>query len=89
MSDFEKKNLNCNDYNSLTQDWVNQLCQLGYKRAFEWDSDSNTYVDGWRSEAGGPVQTTYEAWSDATSTPDDLKLGIEKEPPAPTYRKPF
>jgi hypothetical protein len=84
MSEFEKKNLNCDDYESLTQDWSNQLRQLGYHRA--WDSDSSEY--GWQSAAGGPVQTTYEAWSDATNTPDDLKLGVTKEPPAPVYRKP-
>ncbi len=86
MSTFEKKNLSCDDYKSLTQDWENQLRQLGYQRAYEWDGDE--YVNGWRASAGGPVQTTYEAWSDATNTPDDLKFGIEKEPPAPTYRKP-
>ena len=85
MSKFEKENLNCDDYQSLTQDWGNQLRQLGYHRA--WDSENAEY--GWQAEAGGPVQTTYEAWSDATSTPDDLKLGVTKEPPAPEYRKPF
>ena len=83
MSKFEEKNLNPCDYNSLTQDWENQLRQLGYKRA--WDSEEGY---GWQAEAGGPVQSTYEAWSDATNTPDDLKLGIEKEPPATKYRNP-
>lgn len=82
MSTFEKKHLNPCDYGSLTQDWENQLRQLGYHRA--WDENGF----GWQAEAGGPVQSTYEAWSDATSTPADLKLGIEKEPPALTYRKP-
>lgn len=84
MSKFEQENLNCDDYKALTQDWAHQLCQLGYHRA--WDSDSGEY--GWQAAAGGPVQSTYESWSDATGTPDDLKLGIEKEPPATKYVKP-
>jgi hypothetical protein len=89
MSEFEKKNLNCDDYESLTQDWAQQLRQLGYKRDCEYDAETGEFVSGWRASAGGPVQTTYEAWSDATNTPDDLKLGVTKEPPAPIYRKPF
>ncbi len=56
MSEFEKKNLPCDDYTALTQNWENQLRQLGYHRA--WDSDNGEY--GWRASAGGPVQTTYE-----------------------------
>jgi hypothetical protein len=84
MSEFEKKNLNCEDYESLTQDWARQLCQLGYQRAYDFENGES----GWRAAAGGLVQSTYEAWSDATNTPDDLKLGIEKEPPATPYRKP-
>ncbi len=84
MSEFEKKNLSVDDYEALKQDWANQLRQLGYQRAYDYENMES----GWRASAGGPVQTTYEAWSDATNTPDDLKFGIEKEPPAPTYRKP-
>jgi len=71
---FEQENLNCDDYKALTQDWAHQLCQLGYHRA--WDSDSGEY--GWQAAAGGPVQSTYESWSDATGTPDDLNTRDRK-----------
>ena len=85
MSDFERKNLNPCDYESLTADWECQLRQLGYVRDYDFENGEC----GWRAASGGPVQTTYEAWSDATNTPADLKLGIEKEPPETKYRKPF
>lgn len=83
MSDFAKKNLNCDDYESLNQDWVSQLQQLGWQRT--WTEDG----PGWRSPASGSEgQSVYDAWREATGTPDDLHLGMTKEPPEPTYRKP-
>ena len=83
MSDFAKKNLNCDDYESLNQDWAKELCQLGWQRT--WTEDG----PGWRSPDGGEGQSTYDAWIEATGTPDDLHLGLTKEPPVTPYRKPF
>lgn len=83
MSDFEKKNLNCNDYESLTQDWASQLRQLGYQQG--WGEEGW----GWCApDADGDYKSLYDAWREATGTPDDLHLGMTKEPPEPTYRKP-
>ena len=84
MSDFSKENLNSCDYDHLNVIWERQLIQLGYKRVwgeegFGWCSpDSNDSTP----------QSLYDAWADATGTPQDLRLGMTKEPPEPTYRKP-
>jgi hypothetical protein len=82
MSEFANKNLNCNDYHALNQDWAKQLEQLGWQRT--WTEDG----PGWRSPSGGEGQSTYDAWAEATETPTDLKYGLEKEPPTTPYRKP-
>jgi hypothetical protein len=84
MSDFSRENLNCQDYDTLNAVWERQLCQLGWERT--WGIDGL----GWRSpgDVDSPGQSLYDAWSTATETPQDLKYGIEKEPPEPKYRKP-
>jgi hypothetical protein len=84
MSEFAKENLNECDYDTLNATWECQLRQLGWQRT--WNADG----PAWRSseDEGGEGQSLYDAWAQATGTPTDLKLGIDKEPPAPVYRKP-
>jgi hypothetical protein len=84
MSDFAKQNLSCQDYESLTADWEQQLIRAGYQRS--WSMENGC---GWCSPDGGECQSTYDAWLAATNTPDDLRRGVTFEPPQPVYRKPF
>lgn len=74
MSDFAKKNLNCNDYPALNAEWECQLKQLGYQRGYDVDMGY-----GWQSADDAPVQSAYDAWRTATNAPDDMRLGMEKE----------
>lgn len=82
MSEFEKKNLNCDDYESLNAIWKEQLIAKGWQPA--WGDEGPC----WRSPDGTEAPSCYEAWAQATDTPTDLKLGVEKEPPVESYRKP-
>jgi len=89
MSEFAKDNLNSDDYETLNAMWRQQLCQSGdnWQPAYDWQNDRS----GWRNvsdSADAPVQSLYDAWRQATGTPDDLGLGMTHEPPEPRYRKP-
>lgn len=85
MNEFAKENLNCDDYATMNCIWADQLRQLGWQR--QWGPDG----PGWcpPDDAQGEPQSLYDAWVAATGTPDDLKLGMTKEPPEPQYRKPM
>jgi hypothetical protein len=83
MSEFAKENLCCEDYEAMCCAQAKQLEQAGWVRSYGPDGP------GWCPPDGGECVCTYDAWVKATDTPTDLHLGIDKEPPAPVYHKPF
>ena len=100
MSDFAKENLNECDYEALNAEWEKQLCQLGWERTWgengpgwrapstDIESPDSDRVEQFGGFGGSPVMSCYDAWRTATGSPDDLRLGVEKEPPVEPYRKP-
>jgi hypothetical protein len=91
MADFAKENINRDDYQTLNDMYARQLEQKGWTKTWG-ENEEGEYGSGYvppNAEDGDPVQNLYDAWTAATGTPTDLKLGIDKEPRSPGYRPPF
>ena len=87
---FSKEHLNRDDYKTLNDMYARELEQKGWVSCYGQNSDGE-YGSGYRpanSDSDSLVQNLYEAWAAATGTPMDLEIGIEREPRAPSYRKP-
>jgi hypothetical protein len=89
MSDFSKENFNPNDYPGLVDTWCRELARAGWTRTW---NDGPAYCPPDEPLAEGLCLS--EAYAQMSGDPTDWELGIErdngseKEPRAPTYRKP-